>query len=124
MKQYTFNGKVFYQKKLSLGQVRSISTLIDDVHIPVTSEAVDFFKGLLITLGDKLSLFVSVVLKTDDPDLQTIEKKLEFIDEHVTMDDFFVVVEDFLEFNPTSSYLPKIMKVFGVQMDEEETSEE
>lgn len=113
-KQYTINGKIYYQKPLVLAQVYPITKLIDGITITELSA-----EGLVIALGDKLPRAMAIIVtpegqKVSEKDMVALEQ--EFAEE-MDINTALAVAADFLSCNPISSVskimVQIVMKILG-----------
>lgn len=105
-KEYEIAGKVFYQKKLVLGQIKQISKELTDFVFPEELNVVSIFK----LLGGKASKVISIILIEDGVSLKdkNVDSVEEFIDENIEYDMALEILKDFFLVN-TISHIPEVI---------------
>lgn len=110
-KTYNFNGKVYIQKPLVLGQMRQLSSLLQGTNLAGKKTVAE----LVELIGSELPKALAIVLTEEgknikDKDLNKIAEELEY---SITLTDAVEVAEDFFGFNQVTSVSEKIQNLFG-----------
>lgn len=110
--KYTIGDKVYYQRKLVMGQVNQLVEIVKVIdEIPENPTVVQ----LVTAFGDKLMEAVAIILIPADIKLKEkdVEKVIEDIEFEVEPEMVLEVIEDFFDCNPISLLLKKCGEVIG-----------
>lgn len=110
--KYTIGDKVYYQRKLVLGQVNQLIDLTKDLEFPNEIDILDIVR----ILGDKLVKAISIILiPADIPHLKNkmLETVVLDISFDLTTEQAMVIIEDFFVCNQISLLLKKVEEMMG-----------
>lgn len=105
-KEYTFDGKIWLQQPLRIGQYRQIIGLLEGMEIPDSLDA----GSLLIALKDKVHTALAIILTPEgialkDKNIEELASELEFT---LYPEDLFMVLNDFFDCNDLTSLLKNL----------------
>jgi hypothetical protein len=105
-KEYTFDGKIWLQQTLKIGQYRQIISLLEGIEVPDNLDA----GSLLLALKDKIHLALAIILNPEgislkDKNIDELALELEFT---LYPEDLFMVLNDFFDCNDLTSLLKNL----------------
>ena len=109
IREYTINGKKYYQKELVLGQLKQITPLLENFQIPQIFTA----REVIEVLGDKLPIAIAIIIREQDKALKDkdIELLVNEFEENLEVETAIKIIEDFFQLNNIDFFFKKLKKI-------------
>ena len=109
--KYTIGEKVYYQRKLVLGQVNQLIDLTKGLEFPEEINILDIMR----ILGDKLVKAIGIVLIPAEIPLKNkvLDNVISDISFELSTEQAMVIIEDFFDCNQISLLLKRIEEMIG-----------